>query len=301
MGHPVRAIAMYLPQFHPIPENDEWWGAGFTEWRRSSTQGRGFRGTTSRACPGSSGSTTCACPEVRAAQAALAADHGIHGFCYYHYWFGGRRVLERPLDEVLASGGPDFPFCLCWANENWTRRWDGQDQEILLEQHYSEDDDRRHVEFLCRVFADERYIRVDGKPLFIVYRASLLPDPKRTTEIWRRFAAEAGIGELYLVRFEGAVPGRAARTNGFDAAAEFVPDFGWLTRRKGSLLARVLHHTRHTPLLLLREQGDGLRDARRTHARETFRAVQTLPGNHSHVGQHRAPGPLGRCAARLDS
>lgn len=234
---------MYLPQFHPIPENDEWWGTGFTEWRNVVRARPRFRGHYQPHLPGELGFYDLRLPEVRERQAALAAEHLIHGFCYFHYWFGGRRVLERPLDEVLASGRPEFPFCLCWANENWTRRWDGRDDEILLEQRHSEDDDRRHIEFLCRVFADDRYIRVDGKPLFIVYRAALLPNPKRTTDIWREYSDRAGIGELYLVRFEWALPGDPPEQTGFDAAAEFVPDYGWLGREKGSLGARVLHHS----------------------------------------------------------
>lgn len=242
MGSSVRAIALYLPQFHPIPENDAWWGAGFTEWRNVVKAKPQFSGHYQPHLPGELGFYDLRLSEARAAQARLAAEHLIHGFCYYHYWFDGRRILERPLDELLAGGEPNFPFCLCWANENWTRRWDGQDQEILLEQRYSDDGDRRHIEFLCGVFDDPRYIRVDGKPLFLVYRSSLLPDPKRTTDIWREYAAATGIGDLYLVRFEGAVPGEPPEQDGFDAAAEFGPDFGWLKRTKGSLAARALHH-----------------------------------------------------------
>jgi lipopolysaccharide biosynthesis protein len=124
-------------------------------------------------------------PEARQAQADLAREYGIHGFCYYHYWFNGKRLLERPFNDVLASGKPDFPFCLCWANENWTKRWDGQDQEILAEQVYGEESDRLHMQWLAQAFQDPRYIRVEGKPLFLVYRAMNIPDPKKTSQIWR--------------------------------------------------------------------------------------------------------------------
>jgi lipopolysaccharide biosynthesis protein len=150
----------------------------------------------------------------------------VDGFCYYHYWFGGRRLLERPFDEVLDSGRPDFPFALCWANENWTRRWDGLEKSVLFRQSYGSEDDRRHGQWLARAFRDERYIRVDGKPLFLVYRASEMDDPRRTTRIWRDEARRAGVGELFLVRVESSANEHSEPTRlGFDAAVEFAPDW----------------------------------------------------------------------------
>jgi lipopolysaccharide biosynthesis protein len=149
----------------------------------------------------------------------------LHGFCYYHYWFCGKRLLEQPFNEVLASGEPDFPFCLCWANEPWSRRWDGSEHEILMPQSYSVEDDREHLRWLARAFSDRRYIRVDGKPLFLVYRGSDLPDPARTTETWREEARRLGIGELFLCRVE-SFPAEITvepRASGFDAAVEFMP------------------------------------------------------------------------------
>ena len=160
---------------------------------------------------------------MREAQADVAREYGIYGFCYYHYWFNGKRLLERPLDEVVASGKPNFPFCLCWANENWTRAWDGQQHNILLAQNYSHEDDTAHIKSLIPYLRDERYIRVHGKPLLLVYRTELLPDPARTAELWREISLLAGIGDLYLVRVESFRKDLDPRSVGFDAAVEFPP------------------------------------------------------------------------------
>ena len=219
-----RLIALYLPQFHPIPENNEWWGEGFTEWRNVSKAKPLFEGHYQPHVPADLGYYDLRNKETRLAQAALARKYGIEGFCYYHYWFKGRRLLELPLQEVLESGEPDLPFCICWANENWTRRWDGEEHQILMKQEYSEEDDRQHIQSLLPVFEDERYIRVDGKPLFLVYRTENLPNPARTAEIWRTEARKAGVGELFLVRVESISKSDPGKIN-FDAALEFAPDW----------------------------------------------------------------------------
>lgn len=221
----ARLISFYLPQYHPIPENDAWWGAGFTEWINVARARPRFRGHYQPQLPADLGFYDLRLPETRQAQADLAREHGIFGFCYYHYWFNGRRVLNRPFDDVLRSGEPDFPFCLCWANENWTRRWDGREADVLLQQNYSDEDDARHMYWLAEAFRDPRYIRVDGKPLFMVYKASKLPDPQRTITTWRSVARQLGIGELYLCKVESAWDERANPIEqGFDAAVEFQPD-----------------------------------------------------------------------------
>ena len=221
----LRLIAFYLPQFHSIPENDEWWGKGFTDWRNVAKAKPLFRGHPQPQLPGELGFYDLRMPDVREAQAALAQEYGIFGFCYYHYWFQGKRLLEGPFQEVVSLGKPDFPFCLCWANENWTRAWDGRDRQVILEQAYSQDDDRAHIVTLMPAFEDERYIRVHGKPMFLVYRAEDLPDPARTAEIWREEAHRAGIGELFLARVESFAGGVNPQSIGFDAAVEFAPQW----------------------------------------------------------------------------
>src|SRR5882724_628510 len=222
-----RLISFYLPQYHPIRENDTWWGRGFTEWTNVGRAKPLFNGHNQPRVPADLGYYDLRLPEARAAQAAIAREYNIYGFCYYHYWFNGRRLLERPFNEVLASGSPDFPFCLCWANENWTRAWDGLEREVLVGQRYGPQDDLEHIRWLANAFRDPRYIRVHGKPLFLVYRVASLPDPMQTVSIWREEARKLGIGELFLCAVESRVGGTQSvppASIGFDAAVEFQPD-----------------------------------------------------------------------------
>jgi lipopolysaccharide biosynthesis protein len=224
----VRAIAIYLPQFHPVPENDEWWGKGFTEWTNVTSARPRFAEHYQPHLPADFGFYDLRLAETRIAQAKLAKEYGIYGFCYYHYWFNGKRILERPLEEIVESGKPDFPFCICWANENWTRRWDGKDDEVLLRQEYSEDDDLKHINYLKKYFSDSRYIRVDGKPVFVIYRPSLFPDIKKTSARWREECRKNGIGEIYLCYMQSFGNYDDPSEIGFDAAIEFQPDFAAL-------------------------------------------------------------------------
>ena len=221
-AYDVKLIAFYLPQFHPIPENDAWWGKGFTEWTNVKRARPNFVGHYQPHLPGELGFYDLRAPETRAAQAELARAHSIHGFCYYYYWFNGRRLLHRPLDEVVQSGQPDFPFCVCWANENWTRRWDGGNDELLVAQNYSPESERALITDLVPLFRDPRYIRVAGRPLVLVYRAKLLPEPRRATDIFRSVTRAAGDSEPYLVMVH--VPGMSSPGElGFDAGVEFPP------------------------------------------------------------------------------
>jgi lipopolysaccharide biosynthesis protein len=223
----ARLIAFYLPQFHPIPENDEWWGKGFTEWTNVAAAKPLFDGHCQPHIPANLGHYDLRVPEVRKAQADLADRYGIEGFCYWHYWFNGRRLAERPFHEVLSSGEPDFPFCLAWANETWSRRWLGEAKEVLLHQTYSAEDDVRHARWLAEAFADRRYLRVDGRPLFLVYRPHDLPDPTATTATVRHECSRLGLDDPFLVGI--ASRGQSdARTLGFDANLDFEPQLSAL-------------------------------------------------------------------------
>lgn len=216
----VKAIAFYLPQFHPIAENDQWWGKGFTEWTNVTRAKPCFTSHQQPLLPSELGFYDLRIPEVQIQQASLAREYGIAGFCYYYYWFHGRKLLERPLEGMLASGEPDFPFCLCWANENWTRRWDGEDEAILIAQEHSPESDARFIDDVLPALLDPRYIKRNGEPLLLVYRADLLADPLRTTSVWREAACAAGLPGLHLCavwKVENPLP------LGFDGLVEFPP------------------------------------------------------------------------------
>lgn len=218
----IRPIAIHLPQFHPIPENDEWWGKGFTEWTNVTKAKPLFKGHYQPHLPADLGFYDLRLPEARQAQADLAREYGIYGFCYYHYWFNGRRILERPFQEIFESGKPDFPFMLCWANENWTRRWDGGDETVLLEQSYSKEDAYNHIKYLINVFKDDRYIKINGKPVFAFYRSTIIPNLSEYLSIFREEAAKENM-ELYLCRFESFGIGGKEASKEFNAAIEFQP------------------------------------------------------------------------------
>lgn len=225
-GEP-RLLAFYLPQFHPIPENDEAWGAGFTEWTNVVRARPGFEGHRQPRLPADLGFYDLRLAEARELQAELAAAAGISGFVYYHYWFAGRRLLHRPLDDVIASGRPGLPFAICWANENWTRRWDGGDDVLLQVQAHSREDDEAHARWLASAMRDQRYITVGGRPLLLIYKASLLPDVAATTDVFRKTIRACGLDDPYLVMVEstGWERERLPTELGFDASVDFFPDW----------------------------------------------------------------------------
>ncbi len=220
----ARAVAFYLPQFHPVPENDEWWGPGFTEWTNVARARRLYPGHAQPVVPADLGFYDLRLPEARAAQAELARAYGVEAFAYWHYWFGnGRRLLDRPFREVLSSGEPDLPFCLAWANQTWSGIWHGDPDRVLVRQDYPGDDDHvAHFEAVLPALRDPRYLRVGGRPVFYVFRPEELPDAGRFVDLWQSLARRAGLEGLYLVAEMSDLVGGGVRydrvkEDGFDA------------------------------------------------------------------------------------
>ncbi len=220
---PATLVAFYLPQFHTFAENDAWWGKGFTEWRNVTRALPQFEGHIQPRLPADLGFYDLRNPQVMRDQAKLAAEHGIGAFCFYYYWFSGRTLMEDPLQQWLADDSIDLPFCLCWANENWARRWDGRDEDILIGQQHSAEDDLAFIAHIAPYLRDRRALKVAGRPMLLVYRPHLLPDARATAERWRRWCRDHGVGEIHLAYVQG-FERPDPRDIGFDAAVEFPPN-----------------------------------------------------------------------------
>ena len=219
---PVRLVAYYLPQFHPFPENDEWWGKGFTEWTNVTRAQPLFVGHYQPHLPADLGFYDLRVPETRHQQIRMAKDHGIDAFCYHFYWFSGKRLMERPLDDMLADPDSDMPFCLCWANENWTRRWDASEDSVLIAQQYRPEDPVASIQAMEPYLRDPRYMTHQGRKIIVVYRPQHLPESSAWMEAWRSYARDAGLGELHLVC--ALTHNNWSYTKyGFDAGVEFPP------------------------------------------------------------------------------
>jgi len=196
----ARVIAFYLPQFHPTPENDLWWGKGFSEWTNVASAKSLYKGHEQPVVPADLGFYDLRLPETRVAQAEMAAAYGVEGFCYWHYWFEGRRMLERPFNEVLSSGSPDFPFCLGWANHSWSGIWKDEPHRQLIDQTYGgKGDDEAHFEYLLKAFSDPRYMTLDEKPILVIYRPTDMPEARRRFDLWRELGLKAGLKGLHII------------------------------------------------------------------------------------------------------
>ena len=224
----ARVIAFYLPQYHPIPENDEWWGKGFTEWTNVGKAKPLFKGHNQPRVPADLGYYDLRMPEVREAQAQMAREAGIEGFMYWHYWFGnGKRLLERPFNEVLESGKPDFPFCLGWANHSWTTHsWNSKSQwkkdGVIMEQLYpGKEDYINHFNTVLKAFRDKRYLTVDNKPIFMIYAPLDFPEIKDFMKLWNDLALENGLKGIHFVGLTGGwvEKNKEVMDLGFDAIA----------------------------------------------------------------------------------
>lgn len=251
----ARVIAFYLPQYHPTIDNDKWWGKGFTEWTNVGKAKPLFHGHYQPKVPADLGYYDLRLPEIREEQAKMAREAGIEGFCYYHYWFGnGKRELERPFNEVLRLGKPEYPFCLCWANESWhAKLWnkDGNySSKMLIEQKYlGEKDYVMHFYELLPAFKDTRYIKVDGKPLFMVYKPLLFPDMVAFIKLWNQLAKENGLDGIYFVG--QTVDSREIGTilaKGFDSV-NLVRLWEWMQKRSvlGYIMDRMNSLFRNMP------------------------------------------------------
>ncbi|MCC4620669.1 glycoside hydrolase family 99-like domain-containing protein [Xanthomonas cassavae CFBP 4642] len=220
---PASLIAFYLPQFHPIPENDAWWGTGFTEWRNVSRALAQFEGHQHPRLPADLGFYDLRNPQIMREQARLAQEYGLAAFCFYFYWFAGKTLLEMPIRQWHGDDAITLPFCLCWANEKWARRWDGRGDDILIDQAHGADDDLAFIAHVASYMRNPTYLRVEGRPLLLVYRPNLLPEPAQTAARWRAWCRDNGIGEIHLAYVQG-FERPDPRDIGFDAAVEFPPN-----------------------------------------------------------------------------
>lgn len=226
----IKTVAFYLPQFHTFPENDKWWGKGFTEWTNTRKCMPRFEGHYQPRVPHKDiGYYDLSKDETMEAQIELALQHQLYGFCFYYYWFSGKKLMEKPLECLMKHPEWKIHFCLCWANENFTRTWDGAKNDILMEQKYKDGDSENFIRDIKKYMADERYIRVDNKPVILIYNLGAVPNPKKILKEWRFFAQQEGIGDIliWVCRTKGINAEILGVQNEVDAEIEFPPHNMW--------------------------------------------------------------------------
>lgn len=235
----MKIIAFYLPQFHEIPENNEWWGKGFTEWVNVKKAKPLFEGHEQPRVPLNQNYYNLLDDDVKIWQAKIAKEHGIYGFCYYHYWFNGRMVLEKPMEQMLKNPAVDIPFCICWANEPWTKAWVGRNEVILPQFYGGKKEWKEHYDYLSQFFKDSRYITEDGRPLMVIYRAEVIPQLNEMLDYWQELAKQDGFpGLCYAYQdivFDKLVGKDESR---FDYNIEFQPSYAWWDMNSHSQLKK---------------------------------------------------------------
>lgn len=239
----MKIIAFYLPQFHNIPENDEWWGNGFTEWTNVKKAKPLYEGHMQPRVPLGGNYYNLLDDNVKIWQADLAKKYGVYGFCYYHYWFNGKMLLEKPMEQMLANKEVDIPFCICWANEPWTKAWVGDERKLLIAQEYGKEEEwKHHFMYLLPFFKDERYITKDGKPLFVFYRPDIVPCMKEMIETWDKLAKENGLSGITFAFQSGDYDwNNSKEANLFDYDIEFQPPYAshWLYSNDGKFVSAL--------------------------------------------------------------
>lgn len=239
----MKIIAFYLPQFHNIPENDEWWGDGFTEWTNVKKAKPLYEGHMQPRVPLGGNYYNLLDDNVKIWQADLAKKYGVYGFCYYHYWFNGKMLLEKPMEQMLANKEVDIPFCICWANEPWTKAWVGDERKLLIAQEYGQEEEwKQHFMYLLPFFKDERYITKNGKPLFVFYRPDIVPCMKEMIETWDKLAKENGLSGITFAFQSGDYDwNNSKEVKLFDYDIEFQPPYAshWLYSNDGKIVSAL--------------------------------------------------------------
>lgn len=250
----MKRIAFYLPQFHSIPENDEWWGEGFTEWTNVKKSRPYFKGHIQPEIPLDENYYCLDDVSVLEEQSELALSYGIDGFCYYHYWFEGKKLLEKPIEQMLNNKNIKIPFCLCWANESWSRTWDGAENQILIKQNYDESIEawKTHFEYLLHFFKDDRYIKFNNKPVLILYKPQLINHCKNMIDYWDKLAKNAGFNGLYVGCQHPSALDKSLESTGMDFGIEFEPLFSMKCEKDelDSILKKCLYSLKHPVWLL---------------------------------------------------